>query len=393
MPHRTTLLFVHGTGVRGQRYEASLRLIESQVAQRKWPVDVAGCYWGGSTGVNLKDPRSIPAYADSMGTGLSEEQRWLDLWAVLYTDPYYELRLLQDFDGLSEVEFGQDPPAQLLWDEIGRFGASSALAEHLTELGLREKFDDALRALRAAPELESAVATAPADALEHRGAIARALLARLLVDASADGTPPLGGNVRDELAAQLTADLHGTGLGIGEKLSRLGTKFVSHLVTRKLVGERGALTDAAAPLAGDVLRYLTRGEHMSDYLRRSIVETEPNSVVLLGHSLGGVMCVDLLASVPDDRVRMLVTVGSQAPFLYEIGALRSLAPPQSLPAHFPRWLNIYDHRDLLSYTGSQVFGPQVEDIRVDNREPFVASHSAYWSNAALWDSIEAELAK
>lgn len=393
MADRTTLLFVHGTGVRGQRYERSLRLIESEVARRQWPISVAGCYWGGSTGVDLRNPQSIPTYSDSHGTGRSDEQRWLDLWAVLYTDPWYELRLLQDFDERAEpVEFGADPPGELLRKAVDELRPSPELATRLAELGLRERFDTTLEALRAAPELEAAVATAPTDALEHRAAIARALIARLLVDEIAAGAPPVGGATRDALTEQLTADLHATGLGIGERLAGLRTKFLSHLVTRKLVGERGGLTDAAAPLAGDVLRYLARGAPMTGYLQRRIEELDTEHVVLLGHSLGGVMCVDLLATAPDQRVRTLVTVGSQAPFLYEIGALRSLAPTQSLPERFPRWLNIYDHRDLLSYTGSGVFSGRVEDVRVDNGEPFAASHSAYWSNAEVWDRLGAELA-
>ncbi|MRH89606.1 hypothetical protein GFY24_19520 [Nocardia sp. SYP-A9097] len=393
MAHQTTLLFVHGTGVRGQKYEKTLRSIESRVAARSWPVSVAGCHWGLSTGVTLRNPRSIPTYTDSKG-GLSPEQEWLDLWAVLYTDPWYEMRLLQDFDEQPEpVVPGEDPPAQVLRDRIDHFQPADKLAADLAELGLTEKFDSALTQLRTAPEFESAVATAPTDPLEHRAAIARALIARMIADTSADEAPPLGGVVRDALTAQLTTDLDGSGLGISDKLAGLRTKFISHLVTRKLVGERGGLTDAAAPLAGDILRYLARGQRMREFLHRTIADVESDSIVLLGHSLGGIMCVDLLAGEHIPRVRALVTVGSQAPFLYEIGALPSLEPPHTLPAHFPPWVNIYDHRDLLSYTGSGVFDGRVVDIRVDNGEPFVASHSAYWSNDAVWESIGAVLPK
>jgi hypothetical protein len=83
-----------------------------------------------------------------------------------------------------------------------------------------------------------------------------------------------------------------------------------------------------------------------------------------------------------------VTVGSQAPFLYEIGALPSLEPADPLPDHFPQWLNIYDRRDILSYVGAGVLGAdKVTDVQVDNNQPFPQSHSAYWSNDDVWNAI------
>ena len=73
------------------------------------------------------------------------------------------------------------------------------------------------------------------------------------------------------------------------------------------------------------------------------------------HSLGGVACVDLLVEAALPQVELLVTVGSQAPFFYEIDALQSLRFGVPLPEHFPRWLNVYDLRDFLSYVAAGVF--------------------------------------
>ena len=87
------------------------------------------------------------------------------------------------------------------------------------------------------------------------------------------------------------------------------------------------------------------------------------------------------------EVALLVTVGSQAPFLYEINALHSLRYGQPLPPHFPPWLNIYDLRDLLSYIGAGVFPNRTQDVLVDNRQPFPHSHSAYWTNDATWNAL------
>jgi hypothetical protein len=148
-------------------------------------------------------------------------------------------------------------------------------------------------------------------------------------------------------------------------------------------------------MAGDVMLYQSRGGPIRECIRACVADaTRP--VVLLGHSLGGIACVDLLAAAASDgapRVDLLVTAGSQAPFLYEIGALASLGPDDPLPDHFPTWLNVYDPRDILSYVAGPVFRPPgsnaqlVSDVAVDNRQPFPMSHSAYWCNSEFWDAV------
>jgi pimeloyl-ACP methyl ester carboxylesterase len=115
-------------------------------------------------------------------------------------------------------------------------------------------------------------------------------------------------------------------------------------------------------------------------------------VTLLAHSLGGIACVDALIEEAIPGVERLVTVGSQAPFFYEIDALSALPYGKPLPDQFPAWLNIYDSRDFLSYIAAGVFPDRVTDKRVDNRQPFPLVHSAYWCNAAVWQHIREFLA-
>jgi len=96
-------------------------------------------------------------------------------------------------------------------------------------------------------------------------------------------------------------------------------------------------------------------------------------------------------------VKLLITVGSQAPYFYEIGALatKPLPPaprtalPHALPPTFPRWLNFHDPRDFLSYVAGPILstpgvGVEPIDFVLDNGHSFPASHSAYWRNADLW---------
>jgi hypothetical protein len=90
-------------------------------------------------------------------------------------------------------------------------------------------------------------------------------------------------------------------------------------------------------------------------------------------------------------VALLVTVGSQAPFFYEVDALSSLQFGEPLPPHFPRWLNIYDLSDILSYEGKRIFPGRVDDVVVSSGQPFPRSHLAYWDNAATWDAVAPRL--
>ena len=104
------------------------------------------------------------------------------------------------------------------------------------------------------------------------------------------------------------------------------------------------------------------------------------------------LSVDLLVKENFPQIELLITVGSQAPYLYEIDVLHSLRfedipVDERLPAHFPAWFNVYDQRDFLSYIGAGIFGSKVTDFEVDNRQPFMRSHSAYWSNPVMWDEI------
>jgi hypothetical protein len=103
--------------------------------------------------------------------------------------------------------------------------------------------------------------------------------------------------------------------------------------------------------------------------------------------------VDLLILEQIPEVRLLITMGSQAPFFYEINALQSMefrdeSPENRLPGHFPRWLNFYDLRDFLSYVGEPIFGSEiVTDVCVDNRLPFPDSHGGYFSNDRVWQTV------
>jgi hypothetical protein len=381
----TTLLFVHGTGVRGISFAATFQTIKVEAERRRLPVEVKGCFWGESAGAQLTlRGRSVPEYSEAGGlVGPSAADTQNALWSVLYIDPWYELRLLANYTPPDKVILGTLPASAVLRDTVKNFAPNDGLTEWLEREGLRNYFIEARDELVRTQEFQEATATAPSDPILHRQAISRALVARTIVASTEAGNPPVSGLIRDALVTQVGNQLKAFGLGLSDFLLRQ----IKGFATRYATNRRGQLIDMVTDPGGDILRFLARGDDARAYVKQA-VGYSAGRVVLLGHSLGGIMCVDLLARETLPSVVQLVTVGTQAPFLYEIGAMPSLAAGDPLPDHFPPWLNIYDHRDLLSYVGAEVFEQRVTDEKVDNGQPFPESHSAYWTNPKVWDAIE-----
>jgi hypothetical protein len=202
-----------------------------------------------------------------------------------------------------------------------------------------------------------------------------------------NGTPLPDARLRDALVDCLIDDWKARVAGIGAYLLGFVGEMAASVATPVVKWRRGPLSESANPAAGDILRYQARGAPIREYIRSRIVET-PGDVYLLAHSLGGIACVDLLAAAPIDRVKGLITIGSQAPYLHEIGALSGVEPgAPTLPGHFPRWLNLYDPYDFLSYVAAPVFGDRVRDVRIESGQPFPQSHSAYWTNVDTWAAV------
>jgi hypothetical protein len=398
----TTLLFIHGTGVRQQAFDAALDIIRGEVAAELPGVTVRPCFWGERFGVRFHHGgRSIPDYDTARGIVDTEPIDYdVTLWARLLEDPYFELRLRLLAD-VGAAEAG-DPvpgtsalPGEELLEDVEMLARESPspirLAQSLSRW--QRTFDAALRDVARDPEFAELLTGLANRDQESERAVARALVASAMAAGAAAGIPAIDGDTRDLAVTQLVARLtKGERAGM---LSRM-IKPLAGLATRWAAKRRGRLSDAAINEPGDVLLYQSRGAAIREYIREEINrcnghhDRDENAVFLYAHSLGGIMCVDLLAREAIPAVKGLITVGSQAPFLYEAGALVSLAPDESLPEHFPPWLNAYDKSDLLSYMAGRVFNREtIEDFEVTSRQPFPEAHSAYFGNAALWRKIAA----
>ncbi|MET9736263.1 hypothetical protein ABZZ79_38270 [Streptomyces sp. NPDC006458] len=383
-----SVVFVHGTGVREKSYDQTFMAVRSALTGLLPGAETRGCFWGREAGAGLAlDGASIPGYTGSRG-GRREEDEDVAVWGVLYRDPGYELRLLGLRPAAVSEGRGQSP-AQKLLEELSGYVPSPQVRGAFAEHGLGEALDRAVGAVAASPELRDAAATADEGGYEHRHAFARAVVATALAEAADDGADSLAGLQRDALLSVLGAELHSQGRTLGATVAKAAATPALLALTWHARRKRGRHSDhLVVPAVGDILRYQARGQSLRRLIKRTIEHTPGDAVTVIAHSLGGVACVDLMVEETIERVDQLITVGSQAPFFYETGALVSLEHPQRLPAHFPRrWLNIYDPRDLLSFRAAQAFPGVATDHEVDNRQPFPFAHSAYWSNSKVWDAV------
>jgi len=393
----TSVIFVHGTGVREDAYKKSLSQVQRSLAKDK-DLSVERCYWG-HLGAELRaDGASIPEYDTSRaialneGSEATEMEYTIALWEMLYQDPLFELRALAARGtGASEFVPGELSPGMALEAKARNFDIAP-LQGLLERAEIAGEFVEARRAITDSAEFRHALAGAPDDLGDYRAAIARALIAESVVSiANADAPLPavtMDMELRDEVERALLNLLGGQDRAIAGWVNKQFAGLALRLTTRIVRRRRHSVSDGATPAAGDILLYQVRGQEIRKFIRDKI-NACPAPRVVIGHSLGGIACVDLCAAEGLD-VQLLVTVGSQSPLFYEINALQSLEFGKPLPAHFPRWLNIYDLRDFLSYKGEALFnkaGKKVTDVKVDNGQPFHWSHSAYWWNDDVWNAI------
>src|SRR6516164_1787413 len=91
----STVIFVHGTGVREPAFSELFERIRSELHQRRPALGVEPCYWGGTEGARLwHDGRSVPAYDATRGIEPGPADEELAAWELLYADPLWELRML-----------------------------------------------------------------------------------------------------------------------------------------------------------------------------------------------------------------------------------------------------------------------------------------------------------
>lgn len=130
----TTVIFVHGTGIREREYNETFEIIEQKIHAQRPDINVTPCLWG-ALGARFNDNRaSVPLEDVTLALSQPEEDADIVLWGQLYRDPLYELRLLSLKPIESANAFGEDP-GDILQSRVASFTPTSELEAKLQEIG------------------------------------------------------------------------------------------------------------------------------------------------------------------------------------------------------------------------------------------------------------------
>ncbi len=380
-----TIVVVHGTGVRLKTYRPSFETAERTAREAGVTTPFLECAWGDAVGVEF-DGWSIPEPPSDEQVAAEDEEN--ARWAFLLEDPFYELDKLTIPDREKAAFVPGTPPWKKAYEFVKAYQPTQEFQALLVRGGLEKVWPVAWDALLGSP--------IPYDAFEksHRAvtevvqAMARAAIAQLHVAAIAKGLLGPSPRLRIALYERLNADWPTKTLGVMDFF----TRTVKRLATAAIRRNRMGIMNAAALPVGDILLYQVHGHKIRDFIRTKLQAAQA-PITLVAHSLGGIACFDLLMMPDAPKVDRFVTVGSQSAFFYEIGASESAQrPPRltvayELPVTFPRWLNIYDRSDFLSFIAARVFS-RVEDREVKSGQPFPDAHSAYFGNEDVWTAIK-----
>lgn len=228
-----------------------------------------------------------------------------------------------------------------------------------------------------------------------------------------------------ELRTQVEPLIASTDLGfldsIGGAVRRLGGAL-SNLVNKPFarIG-RERISPSVAIFIGDVFRYLRAAEPRAD-IRRVVLadlivaakaaKASSVSLIVVGHSMGGIILYDLLSDEAAMRtveaeldgplsIDLLLTVGSQIGLFEELKLFTSSETARSGRADPPLdrarppkrakiWWNAFDRMDVLSFLAEPVFS-DVADLEVDTIAGVAGAHTAYFTNMIFYERLNARL--
>lgn len=393
-----TALFVHGISVRDASLSNYLRHCRHGLEKSLPGYNLRFLYWGDHLGAPYHpELKSIPLFHERGGKHIAhDEENNTAMWALLYSDPWFELRLLGSQSTPAEGGLGQTSPAEELRIALQDLTIDGVLSQLLSDAGLEASFPDALGSAKQSDEVQDSITSASSPLAPFRKAIARGLLAESVIAAMRDDRCPkfcFDPTIRDSLIDEIVNRLGGVEGAMPPWLLKSFLRPAMSMVTRNF----GALAQSNYRLVGDLLKYQCHGHEIRQAIRHEILALEP-PVLLLGHSLGGIASFETITSdltehdgAMASKVKLLATIGSQIGFFYECDALASLRlsnpeSPTHLPNGFPNWLNIYDPSDLLSFLAEPLF-QGVKDKMVASGQPFPVSHSTYFGLPEVWNEI------
>lgn len=369
-------------------YKGSFAAAKKMAAEADVQLRLVDCLWGDATGVSKEfEGLSLPDF-ESDQDRLNRDQQAAARWNWLFDDPLFEIRLLtiRDRSAVSPAPIpGQEPEWSRTFSRISNYSPSTDLVYLLQRGRLDSFWASAWQEVIHRVEVRQAFEASAHELAEASHALGRAVVAQLHVAANESGSSGPSHALREQILDRLLEDWEQRVLGLGTFFWDLAKKAASGYIKSR----RTRITRSAVFPIGDILLYQKHGDRIRSFIRDKVIQS-PKPIALLAHSLGGIACVDMLASGQVRDVKCLVTAGSQAPLFNELDCLAGIRRGDPLPSGFPPWMNFYDRNDFLSFVASRIW-PSVLDEVSDSGMPFPDSHGAYFSNPKNWEIIKSFL--
>lgn len=382
------IVFVHGVNNRAEDKDYEPGVISKReffrstfaprVGMSVEPQNVMFPYWGGR-GVQFRWKQASLPRDDVVALGTNDAN--LELWLG-------EVRLQWGSETVSLGEVsrrhGFVTAIDLLWDTASVAAPNDRVQE------IAKYYEASLKYAEADPVPAWAFATPSLD----NDAFAQKLLEEI--------APYLQKNAEAPVAVAL---------GIGEwfasareAIRRLGNApgdAVSAALTR--LG-RKSVHESASRFLGDIFIYLTTRDQtgpssiLADVLEKlreadAARTTGDDKLVVVGHSLGGLLAYDALTHyLPDIKVDYFITVGSQVALFEEMTLCRISQhgvpenPPNDRlpkPSNVGRWVNVYDTNDVFSFRAEGVF-LDAEDYKFDTGYGLLGAHGGYFLSPSFY---------
>jgi hypothetical protein len=206
----------------------------------------------------------------------------------------------------------------------------------------------------------------------------------------------------DEVVFELEKGLgtYGIGSTIRDAVSAVADRLRNTISTVAFDAVRDRISPAVALFLGDVFVYLKQGQ-LRDRIRNTVARSirEAHSaakaagepMVIIGHSLGGVIVCDMLSEpapeLPEDlSIAALLTVGSQPGLFQSMGVF---APPPPAGGRSPKpacvgvWYNVFDPIDPLAFRADPMF-EGVEDLAFDSVTGLASAHTTYFKRPQFY---------
>lgn len=198
-----------------------------------------------------------------------------------------------------------------------------------------------------------------------------------------------------------------------EALARLGSAPGDLATSGVLALGRKSTHQKASRFLGDVFVYLkNRGTVASpgpivDAVLKAFQDADKarkpgdDKLVIVGHSLGGVITYDILTYfAPDLKVDYLATIGSQVG-LFEEMSLYSRALPEGMPTdplkdriaanpNVGKWLNVFDTNDVFSFSAEGIY-KNVRDFKYDTGYGGLGAHGGYFARPSFYKRLQTRL--